>query len=120
MAKSARCDPRIARIAEVLPLCHRGGELLGLPGYGRLEEGCLADLVLLDPRTPAMQPEHDVFANILYSLGERNVHTVMVDGKILVRAGRLVNLDPEELARKAGEIAARLTRDAAERPIQEY
>jgi 5-methylthioadenosine/S-adenosylhomocysteine deaminase len=120
MAKSARCDPRIARIAEVLPLCHRGGELLGLPGYGRLEEGCLADLVLLDPRTPAMQPEHDVFANILYSLGERNVHTVMVDGKILVRAGHLVNLDPEELARKAGEIAARLTRDAAERPIQEY
>jgi 5-methylthioadenosine/S-adenosylhomocysteine deaminase len=120
MAKAARGDPRLARIGEVLPLCHRGGELLGLAGYGRIEEGSLADLVLLDPRTPAMLPEHDVFANILYSLGERNVHTVLVDGKVLVRAGRLVHLDLEELASKAGEIAARLTRSAAGGPIQNY
>jgi 5-methylthioadenosine/S-adenosylhomocysteine deaminase len=120
LAKSSRNDARAGRIGEVLPLCHRGGELLGLPGYGRIEEGSLADLVLLDPRTPAMLPEHDAFANILYSLGERNVHTVIVDGQVLVRAGRLVHLDLEELARKAGEIAARLTRATASRPIQEY
>jgi len=120
LAKSARGDPRLARIGEVLPLCHRGGELLGLARYGRIEEGSLADLVLLDPRTPAMLPEHDVFANILYSLGERNVHTVLVDGKVLVRDGRLVHLDLEELARKTGEIAARLTRSAAGGPIQNY
>lgn len=88
--------------------------------YGRIEEGSLGDLVLLDPRTPAMLPEHDVFANILCSLGERNVHTVLVDGKVLVRAGRLMHLDLEELARKTGEIAARLTRSAAGSPIQEY
>jgi len=120
MAKTARADPRLARIGEVLPLCHRGGQLLGLAGYGRIEEGSLGDLVLLDPRTPAMLPEHDVFANILCSLGERNVHTVLVDGKVLVRAGRLMHLDLEELARKTGEIAARLTRSAAGSPIQEY
>jgi 5-methylthioadenosine/S-adenosylhomocysteine deaminase len=120
LAKSSRNDPRVGRIGEVLPLCHRGGELLSLSGYGRIEEGSLADLVLLDPQTPAMLPEHDAFANILYSLGERNVHTVLVDGKVLVRAGRLVHLDLEELARKTGEIAARLTRAVASRPIQEY
>jgi 5-methylthioadenosine/S-adenosylhomocysteine deaminase len=110
----------VARIGEVLPLCHKGGELLGLGGYGRIEEGSLADLVLLDPRTPAMMPEHDAFANILYSLSERNVHTVLVDGQVLVRAGRLVHLDLEELARKSGEIASRLIRSAAGRPMQEY
>jgi 5-methylthioadenosine/S-adenosylhomocysteine deaminase len=120
MAKAARGDPRLARIGEVLPLCHRGGELLGLAGYGRIEEGSLADLVLLDPRTPAMMPEHDVFANILYSLGERSVHTVLVDGKVLVRDGRLVHLDLEELSRKTGEIAARLIHSASGGPIQKY
>jgi 5-methylthioadenosine/S-adenosylhomocysteine deaminase len=120
LAKAARRDARVARIGEVLPLVHRGGEVLGLAGYGRLEEGALADLVLLDPRTPAMTPEHDVFANILYSLGERNVHTVIVDGRVLVREGRLVDLDPEELRRKAGEIAARLVRTAGEAPLQSY
>ena len=120
MAKSARADARTAQIGEVLPLCHRGGEILGLAGYGRLEEGSLADLVLLDPRTPAMMPEHDVFANILYSLGERSVHTVIVDGEVLVRDGRLVHLDLEELARKTAEIASRLIRSAGEEPMQVY
>jgi 5-methylthioadenosine/S-adenosylhomocysteine deaminase len=120
LAKAARRDARVARIGEVLPLCHKGGELLGFGGYGRIEEGSLADLVLLDPCTPAMMPEHDAFANILYSLGERNVHTVLVDGQVLVRAGRLVRLDLEELARKSGEIASRLIRSAGGRPMREY
>jgi 5-methylthioadenosine/S-adenosylhomocysteine deaminase len=120
LAKAARKDARVARIGEVLPLCHRGGELLGLTRYGRLEEGALADLVLLDPRHPAMQPEHDPFANILYSLGERSVHTVIVDGRVLVRDGRLLNLDMEELRRRAAEIAARLVRSAGGSPMQSY
>jgi len=120
LAKAARRDARVARIGEVLPLCHRGGELLGLPGYGRLEEGSLADLVLLDPRQPAMQPEHDVFANILYSLGERSVHTVIVDGRVRVREGRLLHLDPEELRRKAAESAAHLKQAAGQAPLQSY
>jgi 5-methylthioadenosine/S-adenosylhomocysteine deaminase len=85
-----------------------------------MEEGALADLVLLDPRHPAMQPEHDVFANILYSLGERSVHTVIVDGRVLVREGRLLGLDLEELRRRVGEIAARLVRAAGQEPLQKY
>jgi len=120
LAKAARRDARVARIGEVLPLCHRGGELLGIAGYGRLEEGAPADLVLLDPRTPAMTPEHDVFANVLYSLGERNIHTVIVDGRVLVREGCLLHLDLEELRRRAGEIAARLVRTAGDSPMQSY
>jgi 5-methylthioadenosine/S-adenosylhomocysteine deaminase len=120
LAKVARRDPHQARVAEVLPLCHRGGELLGITRYGRLEDGAPADLVLLDPREPAMQPEHDVFANILYSLGERSVHTVIVEGRVLVREGRLLHLDLEELRRKAGEIAARLVRAAGRAPMQNY
>jgi 5-methylthioadenosine/S-adenosylhomocysteine deaminase len=120
LAKSAVRDARAARIGEILPLCHAGGEVLGLAGYGRLEEGSLADLVLLDPRTPSMVPEHDVFANILYSLGERNVHTVIVDGKVLVREGRLLHLDMEELRRRAAGITARLVAATADRPMQRY
>jgi len=120
LAKSAARDARVARIADILPLCHAGGEVLGLTGYGRLEEGSLADLVLLDPRTPSMVPEHDIFANILYSLGERNVHTVIVDGKILVREGRLLYLDLEEIRRRCSEISSRLAAGTAGSPMQQY
>ncbi len=120
LAKSAVRDARSARIGEILPLCHAGGEVLGLSGYGRLEKGSLADLVLIDPRTPSMTPEHDVFANILYSLGQRNVHTVIVDGKVLVREGLLLHLDMEELRRRASEITSRLVAGAAGQPLQRY
>jgi 5-methylthioadenosine/S-adenosylhomocysteine deaminase len=120
LAKSAVRDARAGRIGEILPLCHAGGEVLGLADYGGLVEGSLADLVLLDPRTPSMIPEHDVFANILYSLGERNVHTVIVDGKVLVREGRLLSIDMEELRRRTAEITSRLVAGAAGQPLQRY
>jgi 5-methylthioadenosine/S-adenosylhomocysteine deaminase len=67
-----------------------------------------------------MVPEHDVFANILYSLGERNVHTVIVDGKMLVREGRLLHLDMDELRRRCSEITSRLVDGAAGKPLQRY
>jgi len=120
LAKSAMRDPRAARIGEVLPLCHAGGEILGIDGYGRLEEGSLADLVLIDPRTPSMTPALDIFANILYSIGERNVHTVIVDGKVVVREGRLLHLDIEEMRARAKEITEKLLRKAVDRPMQRY
>ena len=120
LAKCARRDARAAAIGEVLPLCHAGGRVLGLADYGRLEEGSLADLVLVDPRTPSMTPEHDIFANILYSIGQRNIHTVIVDGRVLVRDGRLLHLDLEELRRRAAEITARLVAATADRPMQRY
>ena len=67
-----------------------------------------------------MTPEHDVFANILYSLGERNVRTVIVDGRVLVRDGKLANFDMEELSRKASEITARMLRTGTDAPMQHY
>ena len=39
LAKASRRDPLAGRIEQILPLCHDGGEVLGLPGYGRVEEG---------------------------------------------------------------------------------
>jgi 5-methylthioadenosine/S-adenosylhomocysteine deaminase len=120
LAKASRGDPLAGRIDQILPLCHEGGEVLGLPGYGRVEEGGLADFVLIDPRMPAMTPEHNLFANILYSLDERAVRTVIVDGRVLVRDGRLLNVDVELLARKASEITARLLSTTTTTPMQRY
>jgi 5-methylthioadenosine/S-adenosylhomocysteine deaminase len=120
LAKSARRDARVAAVDEVLPLLHAGGRVLGVPGYGRIEEGSPADLVLLDPRLPNMRPEGDIFANLLYSANERSVHTVIVNGRVVVRAGRLLTVDLEELYARAEEIVRRLTRRRTDRPMQRY
>ncbi len=120
LAKCAVGDPRAAPIHQILPMLCSGGEALGLEGYGDVCEGALADLVLLRPQTPAMQPEHNVPANILYSLGERNVDTVVVDGRVVVRGGRLVNIDLDQLYGEVWVCAARLTREVSGPPLQTY
>jgi 5-methylthioadenosine/S-adenosylhomocysteine deaminase len=120
IAKSSRHDAEVAPIAELLPLVHRGGEILGLPAYGQLQEGSLADLVLIDPGTPSMVPEHNVFANMLYSLNHSNIHTVIVDGRIVVRRGSLVNIDLGEVIAKTVEIVSRITNRDYDGPLQRY
>ncbi len=120
IAKSVRDDAEVAPIAEVLSLVHRGGEILGFPGYGRIQEGSLADLVLIDPATANMVPEHNVFANLLYSLNERNIHTVIVDGRVVVRAGALVNVDLSEVVAETVEILKRITNRDYDGPLQRY
>ena len=97
-----------------------GGEALGADGYGNIEEGALADLVLIRPATPGMHPRHNLLANILYSLDERCVDTVLVDGRVVVRGGRLVGIDLDDLYREAAACAERLTRSVSGAPMQTY
>jgi 5-methylthioadenosine/S-adenosylhomocysteine deaminase len=120
LAKCATGDPEVATISEVLPLLGTASELLGSQDCGRIEEGALADLVLIHPHTPNMQPENDVFANLLYSVGDRNVKTVIVDGRVVVRDGKLVNVDLDALRHEVAAAAERLRVPAEGPPKQTY
>jgi len=124
LAKSSVKDAESATIKNLLPLFSGGGRVLGLPAYGEIIQGAPADLVLIDPASPNMQPEHNVFANILYSLGERNIHTVIVDGKVVVSNGKLVNFPltggMAELYNEIAKIKNRITRAGRGGPMQSY
>ena len=69
-----------------------------------------------------MLPASAVFAHLLYAVNERNVDTVIVDGKVVVRSGRLASLDTdfEGLYNTAEKISRRLTRPGRKRPAQKY
>jgi len=86
----------------------------GLLGYGRelgrLEPGCLADLVLLDYEKmtfPFTDPVHDPLEVLLYRGKGSHVHTVIVDGKIVVENGRVLTVAEEDLGKKLREAASR-------------
>ncbi len=124
LAKSSVQDAESAAIKNLLPLLSGGGRVLGLPAYGEIIQGSPADLVLIDPASPNMQPEHNIFANILYSLGQRNIHTVIVDGKVVVSNGKLVNFPlaggMAELYNEIAKIKNRITRAGRGGPMQSY
>jgi len=77
---------------------------------GRLEVGRTADLVLMDYREmcrPFVEPSHDPVDTLLYRGSGRHVHTVMVDGRIVVRNGQLLTVDEDAIGSRLAEAASR-------------
>ncbi len=64
---------------------------LGFEGVGCIEEGWRADVVTLnlDPNLLPISKER-VISHLVFSVNPKNVSEVMVDGKLLVKGGRLL------------------------------
>lgn len=94
-----------------------GARALGLDGQlGSIESGKLADLVVFDGDAPALANVHDPVAAIVYVAGPREVKEVWVAGSQSVANGRIVRVDPVEVARRSRPIAQRIVAAAGIRP----
>lgn len=86
-----------------------GAEVLGLGGVtGKLAPGFKADITILDMTASHWYPRHDRLSLLVYSAAAADVHTVMVDGKVLLDARRLTTIDEERVKREAGARGLRL------------
>jgi 5-methylthioadenosine/S-adenosylhomocysteine deaminase len=80
-----------------------GAEVFGMEHeIGSIEKGKRADLVLIDLNSTHLTPHyHGKQTNILQVLtscvGAGDVHTVIVDGKVIVENGRICTIDEEQL-----------------------
>ena len=73
---------------------------------GVIEEGKLADLLLLDLKHPAMVPNNDLVSNLVYSANGSVVRTTICDGKVLMLDRRVDG--EEEVIAKSQEHANKL------------
>jgi 5-methylthioadenosine/S-adenosylhomocysteine deaminase len=81
---------------------------------GTLAPGYLADLVMLDFDGLHAVPNYALLDNIVYTCHGRDVHTVMVNGEIVVRDHVLQTRDERELVALAEESGPALIRRAVE------
>ncbi|KAB2857611.1 MAG: amidohydrolase family protein, partial [Bauldia sp.] len=70
-----------------------GARLLGRSDIGRIAAGAKADLVLVDLDHPMMQPRREPLRSLVYSAAERAVRDVYVDGRQVVKDGRVLTMD---------------------------
>jgi len=75
---------------------------------GSLTPGKRADLILVRTTDINMAPLSDPYEALVTYAQPRNVDTVIVDGRVLVRGGRFTALDHAEVLRQANESAAAL------------
>lgn len=115
-------DPEEMPMAEALQIAFRGSAaLLGLEdSLGKLAPGFLADIVLLDLRGTHLQPLHSLTASLVYSARASDVHTVIVDGRLLLHERQLLTLDKERIVSEVRQSMARLAQRVPEQRIQVY
>ena len=79
-----------------------GAKALGLSDVtGSLTPGKRADLILVRANDLNMVPFHDANSAIVKSARVANVDTVIIDGRIRKRDGKLIGIDVPELAENA-------------------
>ena len=87
---------------EVFTAATQGGaRATGFDDAGRLAVGQAADIVFLDLHAIHWMPLNDPANQVVLTEDGTGVRDVMVGGKVVVRAGRHVNVDPAALALQA-------------------
>ncbi len=76
---------------------------------GSIVSGKRADLIAVDLSGPECQPVFDPVSHLVYTAGREHVTHVWVDGVMKLDNRRLVDLDPDDLAARAGYWRSKLS-----------
>ncbi|WNG50089.1 amidohydrolase [Archangium minus] len=122
LQKHEALDPEVMPIHEALDIATRGSAAaLGMGDrLGVLAPGYQADILLVDIRGAHWQPPHNLLAGLVYSARASDVHTVMVDGRVIMRERRLLTLDKERVLTEVAKTMERLAQRVPESRIQRY
>ena len=109
--KDARMDPQMFPAEKAYEMATLGGaRLMQLDSLiGSLEPGKRADVVLHDTDRPEWRPLLNVVNQLVWSADGRGVHTVLVDGRILVDGYRCTTIDEDALWARAQQMGESIT-----------
>ncbi len=71
---------------------------------GSIEAGKKADLIIINPNTINMLPVYDYYAAIVYAMQPNNIEHVFVNGNLVVKDFRLVNVKEEDVIKKFTDV----------------
>lgn len=118
MLHKLRCmDPTAAPAAAVFDMATRGGAAaLHMPGLGRIEPGCPADMVALDLTAPNLQPLYNPVSHLVYAATGHETRMTMIAGEVVYQDGHHSRFDMDILlseVRKARKWALERVRSVA-------
>jgi cytosine/adenosine deaminase-related metal-dependent hydrolase len=119
--KDGRQDVKVVPAESALEMATIGGAAaLGLADdIGSIEVGKKADLVLFDTRRPEWRALFNPVNSLVYNADGRSVHTVIIDGKVVVEGHQPLFVDEWELIQKVQTIGeGLLSRTGVSYPIR--
>jgi len=105
-------DPALSSALQVAAMATKGGAAaLGMTQVlGSLEPGKKADLIVIDLNQPHLTPMYEPCSHLVYAARGADVRDVVIDGSIVMRERRLLDVDEQEVMAEVREIAESIRR----------
>ncbi|PSU46927.1 amidohydrolase [Photobacterium frigidiphilum] len=81
---------------------------------GSLENGKLADIIVIDTKAPNMVPVYNPYSALVYSAYATNVKHTIVDGKVLMEDRNMLTVDETAIRKEALEFADKVRKTVVE------
>ncbi len=83
-AKIQGCSAIAGKASDIFKIATvNGAHAFGL-NAGKIEEGCLADCLLLDLNNPFLTPNHNLISNLVYAADSSCISDVICDGRLVM------------------------------------
>ena len=88
LQKGVLHEPTVMPCKDIIKMAtENGARALGYDNLGRIEEGYLADLILVDLNEPNYAPYNNLEDSLIYSANSKDVYLTMINGKVLYENG---------------------------------
>lgn len=120
MAKLVTGDPESLSARTVLRMaCLDAAKALGMEDQiGSLEQGKSADAIVIDLDQPHLTPIYDVASHLVYAARGSDVRDVLVNGRVIVRKGRVTTVDVERVKAASRAKGEQIAGDVGVRPMR--
>lgn len=109
LQKGINENPEDLPAYEVLKMATiNGAKALNLNETGKIEEGKLADLIIINMEETITNPINNIFAEIVYNVKGSNVDTTIINGRVLMENRKISNVNKKEIIQKCEEIINRI------------
>ncbi len=100
--KVAAMDPSVLSARHALQMATSiNADIFGLTGTtGTLAKGYSADLLIINTNAANMLPVYDHYAQIVYSMENRNIESLVVNGSVVMEDRKILTLDEEVILRE--------------------
>lgn len=88
-----------------------GANALHYNNLGKIKQGYLADITIINISKPHLIPIYDPFSHLVYSVRSLDVDTVIINGRIVLKNGTFVNINFEDIINKVNKSIERLIGD---------
>ncbi len=103
-------EPTAINAYEILKMSTiEGARVLGLENeIGTIEVGKKADMIIINTDKTHLYPENDLCTNLVYSANGADVDTVIIDGKIIMKNRKLININEKQVKKNIAKVVKRL------------